>query len=60
MWGIAIISVFVLLYYRSQRSQVLYPPGPPGFPFLGNLFQLETTKPWHAFAKWKDTYGNLR
>ncbi|EJF56159.1 cytochrome P450 [Dichomitus squalens] len=33
------------------------PPGPPGLPILGNLFDIPPVEPWHVFYKWARQYG---
>lgn len=32
------------------------PPGPPGLPLLGNIFEVGSSQ-WLQFTKWKDQYG---
>ncbi|KAF9006809.1 cytochrome P450, partial [Hymenopellis radicata] len=34
------------------------PPGPKGFPIVGNLFDRPTRNAWLAYADWKSTYGS--
>ena len=33
------------------------PPGPPGIPLLGNLFELPLDRPWFKLTEWKQDYG---
>ncbi|KAF9026341.1 cytochrome P450 [Hymenopellis radicata] len=35
------------------------PPGPKGWPVIGNLFDLPKEKEWVTWAKWGDQYGNV-
>ncbi|KAI0948586.1 hypothetical protein AcV7_009286 [Taiwanofungus camphoratus] len=35
------------------------PPGPPGIPFLKNVFDWTQHSPWFRFTEWKETYGDL-
>ena len=33
------------------------PPGPKGYPLIGNLFDMPVHKPWLVFEEWRKTYG---
>ena len=33
------------------------PPGPKGYPLIGNLFDVPSDKPWVVYDKWRKTYG---
>ena len=33
------------------------PPGPRGYPLIGNLFDMPVDKPWLVYDKWFKTYG---
>ncbi|THU85080.1 cytochrome P450 [Dendrothele bispora CBS 962.96] len=60
LWGILVLGLTVLMISRFfKKLNYRYPPGPRGLPILGNLFQLDSVKPWHTFAKWKEMYGPI-
>ncbi|KAF8439002.1 cytochrome P450 [Boletus edulis BED1] len=44
---------------RSFRSQAPFPPGPPGLPVLGNVFDIPVTEPWKAYKRLGEKYGDL-
>ncbi|KAF4597560.1 hypothetical protein EYR40_008022 [Pleurotus pulmonarius] len=48
-----------LLWFCERSSQRKYPPGPPGWPFVGNLLKLPKIQPWHLLTEWKHAYGNI-
>ena len=33
------------------------PPGPKGYPLIGNLFDMPAMKPWVVYDEWRKTYG---
>ena len=35
------------------------PPGPKGYPLIGNLFDMPADKPWIVYDEWRKTYGKL-
>ncbi|KAI0085090.1 cytochrome P450 [Irpex rosettiformis] len=58
---IAIILVILsttVLVLRHKRLRTL-PPGPPGWPIIGNLFDIHQESPWIAYSNWSKTYGDI-
>lgn len=60
----SILVILVLYYVRvifrdSKRQHLPLPPGPPGKPIIGNLWDLSSTdqQEWHHFFKHKELYG---
>ena len=33
------------------------PPGPKGYPLIGNLFDMPISKAWVVYDEWRKTYG---
>ncbi|THU89650.1 cytochrome P450 [Dendrothele bispora CBS 962.96] len=57
---ILLVTFIVTLRYVSSRNKsTRLPPGPRGLPILGNVFQLDTERPWVTYGKWKKRYGPL-
>ena len=51
------VLVLVVRYLRSPWRKL--PPGPPGYPLVGNAFELKG-KQWLQFSAWRKIYGALR
>ncbi|KAJ7437432.1 cytochrome P450 [Mycena galericulata] len=58
--ALAAITLAVL-FIRHVRNVVQFqsklPPGPRGYPVVGNLFNISATKPWTTFTEWQHIYG---
>lgn len=51
----AFILVCLVLNRRLKRSSKL-PPGPPGWPIVGNLLDMPKEFEWLQYKKWSDLY----
>ncbi|XP_069766756.1 cytochrome P450 2D15-like isoform X4 [Narcine bancroftii] len=53
-------TVFALVFdLMKRRKWENYPPGPRGFPFVGNLLQVDLRNPHLSFGKLWKKYGNV-
>ncbi|KAJ3565256.1 hypothetical protein NP233_g7746 [Leucocoprinus birnbaumii] len=48
-------------FWRDQDNPhgLPLPPGPKGYPIIGNLFDLPTWKPWLTYDQWHKKYGAI-
>ncbi|KAF9260636.1 cytochrome P450 [Marasmius fiardii PR-910] len=46
----------LFLYYTVKRSQRRLPPGPPGYPIIGNLFDVGDLQEWLTYRKISEDY----
>ncbi|KAJ6488265.1 cytochrome P450 [Mycena vitilis] len=45
------------LFSRRRRTSLLYPPGPPGIPLVGNTFENFGAHKYRTYKAWGDKYG---
>ena len=59
----AALFVGYILLRRLNKSRsgnpknLPLPPGPKGYPLIGNLFDMPKDKPWLVYDEWRKTYG---
>ena len=44
---------------RRNPNSLPLPPGPKGYPLIGNLFDMPANKPWIVYDEWRKTYGEI-
>ncbi|KAK0460227.1 cytochrome P450 [Desarmillaria tabescens] len=54
-----LLPLFVLACVVRRCTARQLPPGPRGLPFIGNILDMPTTKPWLTFARWSKLYGDI-
>ena len=42
---------------RSNPKGLPLPPGPKGYPLIGNLFDLPVDRAWLVYEEWSKIYG---
>ena len=61
--GAALFFGSILLFRQLKKSKssnpngLPLPPGPKGYPLIGNLFDMPIDKPWLVYEEWCKTYG---
>ena len=58
---LSVISIWVASIWSLTRKRATSKnpklPGPRGYPIIGNIFDMPTSKEWLKAAEWKQTYG---
>ena len=62
-YKLAAIFFSVMLFRQLKKGRddnpngLPLPPGPKGYPIIGNLFDMPVYKPWLVYDEWRKTYG---
>ncbi|KLO07637.1 cytochrome P450 [Schizopora paradoxa] len=54
-----IVLLVVIWWLRSIFQRDKHPPGPNGYPIIGNLFDLSAREWWKNTLKWRSEYGDV-
>ncbi|PBL03385.1 cytochrome P450 [Armillaria gallica] len=54
-----ILLLCYLFYISRNHRRLPLPPGPKGFPLIGNLWDVPVEYPWATYARWTATYGDI-
>jgi cytochrome P450 len=53
------VGVYLIKQAVTKKSPASYPPGPRGWPLIGNILDMPRIKPWLTFTEWGKKYGDI-
>ncbi|KIK45782.1 hypothetical protein CY34DRAFT_77296 [Suillus luteus UH-Slu-Lm8-n1] len=53
------VGVYLVKKVVIKKNLIPYPPGPRGWPLIGNILDIPRTKPWVTFTEWGEMYGDI-
>ena len=62
-YKLAALFFSVMLFRQLKKgrdgnpNRLPLPPGPKGYPLIGNLFDMPDQKSWVVYDEWRKTYG---
>jgi len=54
-----LVTLIIILFIIKYKRQKNLPPGPPGYPIIGNLAQLSSGKQVETFRRLRAEYGDI-
>ncbi|KAJ7171662.1 cytochrome P450 [Mycena crocata] len=57
--GFVAVGLLVSGIYLTRKKNLPLPPGPNGYPLIGNVLQVPKSHAWKTFAKWGERYGGI-
>lgn len=51
------VGVYLVKKVVIKKNLIPYPPGPRGWPLIGNILDIPRIKPWVTFTGWGEMYG---
>ncbi|KAG1874858.1 cytochrome P450 [Suillus subluteus] len=53
------VGVYLVKQVVIKKNPAPYPPGPRGWPLIGNVLDMPRIKPWLTFTEWGQKYGDI-
>ncbi|KAG1879760.1 cytochrome P450 [Suillus subluteus] len=53
------VRVYLVKQVLIKKNPAPYPPGPRGWPLIGNVLDMPRIKPWLTFTEWGKKYGDI-
>jgi hypothetical protein len=55
--GLGLVGLVLIKKLLSSKSPAPLPPGPKGYPLLGNMLDMPSSEEWLTFTQWGEKYG---
>jgi hypothetical protein len=55
--ALVVAALLIAKRFLLSVSRPPLPPGPPGYPLVGNAYKFPRERRWFTFAKWARQYG---
>jgi hypothetical protein len=52
------VGIWLISHYSAKKTgTVILPPGPKGWPLIGNMLGMPSTFEWKTYKEWSAQYG---
>lgn len=55
--GLLLLAVFLISRVAKRKYPAPLPPGPKGYPIIGNMLDMPASYPWRTFTEWGTKFG---
>jgi hypothetical protein len=56
---LGVVTLFIGIRWRRNRSKLPLPPGPKKVPLVGNLFDMPSERQWETYLQWSKEFSAL-
>ncbi|KAJ8309270.1 hypothetical protein KUTeg_014144 [Tegillarca granosa] len=54
-----VLASLLFLFFKKKERRGRFPPGPKGYPLVGNLFDVDFASMYKKFDEWATEYGDI-
>ncbi|KAJ3919103.1 cytochrome P450 [Lentinula edodes] len=58
VFGAGFFLLLVVIVVRNRAHRLPLPPGPKGYPLIGNALSLPSERPWLTYCQWSKRFGS--
>ncbi|KAJ7834052.1 cytochrome P450 [Mycena olivaceomarginata] len=58
-YAFGLLIIFLVIFLFKPTTNRKLPPGPKGWPLMGNIYDVPRTASWHVFQQWGESYGEM-
>ncbi|KAJ3928523.1 MAG: cytochrome P450 [Lentinula lateritia] len=59
VFGAGFFLLLVIIVVRNRAHRLPLPPGPKGYPLIGNALSLPSERPWLTYCQWSKRFGDV-
>ncbi|OSX59347.1 hypothetical protein POSPLADRAFT_1150256 [Postia placenta MAD-698-R-SB12] len=57
--AVLLVALLFVVYRGRQSARGPLPPGPRGWPLVGNVFDMPSTNEWNTYMSWGEKWGDI-
>ncbi|KIJ61263.1 hypothetical protein HYDPIDRAFT_138140 [Hydnomerulius pinastri MD-312] len=56
---LSVVVYAIARHHAPKKNKRAFPPGPKPLPFLGNVLDIDSERPWLTYSAWRKQYGPI-